>query len=163
MRLRDQHVLGAVGIVSLLSVINALVSQHVFGMMPCAWCVFQRLIYLAIAAACALGAIGNPGKFRVRMGLLATLALSAGGIMAARYQINVAANMFSCAQTFADQFMTRSGLDGGVPWLFGIFASCMDAKVDLLGVEYAVWSLTLFWILLGTTLLGLWKSFRGPL
>ena len=161
MHLRDQHVLGAVGIASALAVINALVSQHVFDMMPCAWCVFQRLIYVAIAAVSALGALGHPGKLRVRTGLLAALALSAGGIMAARYQINVASNMFSCAQTFADQFMTRSGLDAGIPWLFGIFASCMDAKVDVLGVEYAVWSLALFWLLLGATLFGLWKSFRN--
>ena len=85
MHLRDQHVLGAVGIASALAVINALVSQHVFDMMPCAWCVFQRLIYVAIAAVSALGALGHPGKLRVRTGLLAALALSAGGIMAARY------------------------------------------------------------------------------
>ena len=162
MRLLDRHVLGAMGIVSMLAVVNALISQHVFDMMPCAWCVFQRLIYLVIAAVCALGSIGNPGKLRVRASLVAALGLSAGGIMAARYQINVAANMFSCAQTFADQFMTRSGLDSGIPWLFGIFASCMDAKVDLLGVEYAVWSLTLFWLLLGASLFGLWKSSRNP-
>lgn len=161
MQLRDRHILGAVGFVSLLAVVNALVSQHVYGMMPCAWCVFQRLIYVVIVVVSAAGAIGNPGVARVRTCLLLVLALSAGGILSARYQINVAANMFSCAQTFADQFMTRSGLDAGVPWLFGIFATCMDAKVDVLGVEYAVWSLTLFWILLAATLLGLWKSFRG--
>lgn len=161
MQLRDRHVLGAIGFVSLLAVVNALVSQHVYGMMPCAWCVFQRLIYVVIVVVSAAGTIGHPGAARVRTGLLLVLALSAGGILSARYQINVASNMFSCAQTFADQFMTRSGLDGGVPWLFGIFATCMDAKVDVLGVEYAVWSLTLFWILLAAALLGLWKSFRS--
>ena len=161
MQLRDQHVLGAVGFISVLAVANALVSQHLYEMLPCAWCVFQRLIYVAIAVVSVLGSIGHPGKLRVRAGLLLALALCIGGIVSARYQINVASTMFSCAQTFADQFMTRSGLDSGVPWLFGIFASCMDAKVDVLGVEYAVWSLTLFGILLAATVFGLWKSLRG--
>ena len=135
-------------------------SQHLYGMLPCAWCVFQRLIYVVIAVVSALGSIGHPGKTRVRAGLLLTIGLCIGGIVSARYQINVASNMFSCAQTFADQFMTRSGLDSGVPWLFGIFASCMDAKVEVLGVEYAMWSLTLFWILLAASVFGLWKSSR---
>ena len=161
MQLRDQQVLGAVGVISALAVVNALVSQHVYEMLPCAWCVFQRLIYVTIAIVSALGSIGRPGKLRVRAGLLVVLGLCIGGIVSARYQINVASNMFSCAQTFADQFMTRSGLDSGVPWLFGIFASCMDAKVNVLGIEYAAWSLTLFWILLAATVLGLWKSLRG--
>jgi disulfide bond formation protein DsbB len=40
--------------------------------------------------------------------------------------------------------MVKSGLDANVPWLFGIFASCMDARVDLLGVEYSLWGLGLF-------------------
>ena len=161
MQLRDQQVLGAVGVISALAVVNALVSQHLYEMLPCAWCVFQRLIYVAIAVVSALGSIRRPGKLRVRIGLLLALVLCVGGIVSARYQINVASNMFSCAQTCADQFMTRSGLDSGVPWLFGIYASCMDAKVSVLGVEYAVWSLALFWILLVATIFGLWKSLRA--
>lgn len=56
--------------------------------------------------------------------------------------------MLSCDQTFADRFMTGIGLDGAVPWLFGIYATCMDAVVPVLGIEYALWSLALFVILL---------------
>ena len=44
--------------------------------------------------------------------------------------------------------MTGIGLDGSVPWLFGIYATCMDAVVPVLGIEYALWSLALFVILL---------------
>jgi disulfide bond formation protein DsbB len=48
--------------------------------------------------------------------------------------------------------MTKSGLDEAVPWLFGIYASCMEARVTLLGIEYAWWSMAMFSILgvLGT-------------
>lgn len=135
---------GAVGI--------ALISQHMFGMRPCAWCVFQRFIFLAIAVFCWLGIIVERTSFPGRLcALLATL-LSIGGITAAWYQYNVAAKMFSCDQTFADRFMVQSGLDANIPWLFGIFATCMDARVTLLGLEYAVWSMILFVVL---ALLGL--------
>ena len=64
-------------------------------------------------------------------------------MVAAWYQYSVAAKMLSCDQTFADRFMTGIGLDGGVPWLFGIYATCMDAMVSVLGIEYALWSLAL--------------------
>lgn len=83
---------------------------------------------------------------RVCASLAALLSIS--GIAAAWYQYTVAAKMLSCDQTFADRFMTGIGLDGGVPWLFGIYATCMDAVVPVLGIEYALWSLALFVILL---------------
>ena len=71
----------------------------------------------------------------------------AGGVLAAWYQYDVAAHLFSCSQTFADRFMVGLGLDAHEPWLFGIFASCMDAQVKVLGVAYALWSLGLFCVL----------------
>ena len=134
----------------------ALVSQHVYDYPPCAWCVFQRLIYLAVGVVALLGAAGGAVAARIA-GVLAAI-LSAGGMVAAWYQYTVAARMLSCDQTFADRFMVSTGLDGAVPWLFGIFATCMDASVEVLGVEYALWSLALFAIVL---LLSLATIFRG--
>ncbi|HEY9461090.1 MAG TPA: disulfide bond formation protein B [Paralcaligenes sp.] len=128
--------IGAVGI--------ALISQYVFGLQPCAWCVLQRLIYLLIAAFCWLGLLLNRlPALRKTCALLAAL-LSVGGAAAAWYQYDVAAQLFSCKLTFADRFMVGAGLDAHVPWLFGILASCADAKARILGVEYALWSLALF-------------------
>ena len=123
----------------------ALVSQHAFDMPPCAWCVFQRFIYLSIAVVCIvlhLAGARRPGVIRAA-GALATL-LAATGVVAAWYQYTVASNLFSCDLTFADRFMVGSGLDAGIPWLFGIYATCSEARVELLGVEYALWSLALF-------------------
>ena len=93
--------------------------------------------------------IGGFGGGRALTRIAAALAalLSIGGVAAAWYQYSVAANMLSCDQTFADRFMTGIGLEGAIPWLFGIFATCMDAKVPVLGIEYALWSLALFAIL----------------
>ncbi|OZI35162.1 disulfide bond formation protein B [Bordetella genomosp. 1] len=123
----------------------ALVSQHLFDMPPCAWCVLQRLIYLAIGLIALVAAFAGPLASRIGAGLGALLALA--GVAAAWYQYTVAAKMLSCDQTFADRFMTGTGLDGALPSVFGIFATCMDASVTVLGLEYALWSLGLFVVL----------------
>ncbi|MGB6102581.1 MAG: disulfide bond formation protein B [Pusillimonas sp.] len=139
----------------------ALVSQHVFDMQPCAWCVLQRLIFAVIALVCWLGLLaGRIAAGLHRLAALLVLGLGAGGAVAAWYQHTVAAKMFSCDMTFADRFMVQSGLDANVPWLFGIFASCMDARVDLLGVEYALWSLGLFVLIAVLGLLALLRRAR---
>lgn len=136
--------LHAIALFSILAVCIALISQHVFNMRPCAWCVFQRLLYLLIAVCCWLGLLLRRYGAAQVLAPLAALALAVGGIMAAWYQYSVAAHMFSCEQTFADKFMVGAGLDAHVPWLFGIFATCSDARVKILGIEYALWSLGLF-------------------
>ncbi len=132
----------------------ALLSQHVFSIPPCAWCVLQRLIFIVLGlcslVAGVLRQLGHSGS--ATLFSLLGLATSVGGMLAAWYQASVAQHLFSCDQTFADRFITQSGLESSLPWLFGIYASCMDARQDLLGIEYAYWSLGLF-VLLGLGLL----------
>ncbi|VFR72404.1 Periplasmic thiol:disulfide oxidoreductase DsbB, required for DsbA reoxidation [plant metagenome] len=146
MTFNSRFLLGLVATLSLGAVGIALVSQYAFDMPPCAWCVMQRLIYLAIGGLCLLGLLLPVGLARRALASLGVL-LAACGVLAAWYQFNVAAKLFSCDQTFADRFMTGIGLDAAVPWLFGIYASCMDAVVHVLGIEYAIWSLSLFVVL----------------
>ena len=93
-----------------------------------------------------MAAGGGRALTRVCGALAALLGLA--GVVAAWYQYSVAAKMLSCDQTFADRFMSGAGLDAAVPWLFGIYATCMDAVVSVLGVEYALWSLALFVVVL---------------
>ncbi|VCU70381.1 Disulfide bond formation protein B [Pigmentiphaga humi] len=147
------RLLALVAILSLGAIGVALVSQYAFDMQPCAWCVLQRLIYLAIAVAAILGLLLRRAAVAQRVLSALAALLAAGGVAAAAYQHNVASQMMSCAQTFADRFMTSSGLDEVVPQVFGIYATCADAAVDLLGVRYEIWSLLLF-VLLGAAALG---------
>lgn len=141
---REVLILRLIGLLSFGAVITALVSQYLYGMQPCAWCVFQRLLYLLIGVIALLASVGRPRKMRLSSGLTAVVAAAILGVVSAWYQEKVAANTFSCAQTLADQIMTKTGLDAAAPWLFGIYASCMDARVKLLGIEYAWWSMALF-------------------
>ena len=141
----SSRILHLIALLCVTALTFALVSQHVFDMQPCAWCVLQRLVFAVIALVCWGGLLaGRIAAGLRRLAALLVIGLSIAGVTAAWYQYTVAAKMFSCDMTFADRFMVQSGLDANVPWLFGIFASCMDARVDLLGIEYALWSLGLF-------------------
>lgn len=142
-----QHEIKLLRLISLLSigsVVVALVSQYQFDMQPCAWCVFQRLLYLIIGITALLLTIIKQNRTRLSIGTAGIIATAIAGVTSAVYQEKVAANTFSCAQTFADQLMTKSGLDAAAPWLFGIYASCMEARIKLFGIEYAWWSMAMF-------------------
>jgi len=135
------------GIASLAAVGAALVSQHVFGMQPCPWCVLQRVIFLAIAIACGIGLVWRGAAGRTLAGGLGAL-LALGGVAAALWQHFRAAASASCNLTLADTIVSGwLGLDSRWPDVFSARASCADAAVDLLGVPYDVWSLVLFAIL----------------
>ena len=54
--------------------------------------------------------------------------------------------------------MTQSGLESQFPSLFGIYATCMDARVELLGVEYALWGMGLFAVCVVALLYVLFKK-----
>lgn len=157
-RMPSSRILRLTALLCVAAVLFALASQHLFNMQPCAWCVLQRLILLAIAAVCIIAGLNWRAGWIARAGGALVSLLGISGILAAWYQYSVAARSFSCAQTFADRFMSGSGLDGALPWLFGIYASCMDARVHLLGIEYSLWGLMLFVL---CTLLGLWVALRS--
>ena len=122
---------------------TALVSQHIFDMQPCPWCILQRLIYLAIAALCLVGAALSAVLVRRGIGVL-TLLLALSGGASALYQELVASKSASCNLTFADKVISALGLDGALPDLLAVRANCADAAVAILGVPYAYWSLALF-------------------
>lgn len=135
-----------VGLACLAAVGAALISQHVYGMQPCPWCVLQRVIFLAIAIACGLGLLWRSASGRaVAAGLGLLLALS--GVAAALWQHFQAAASASCNLTLADKIVSGwLGLDSLWPDVFSARASCADAAVNLFGVPYDFWSLALFGI-----------------
>ena len=131
-------VLALTALVALAAVGAAYFTQHVWGMQPCPWCVLQRLIFVAIAAAALLGLL-LPAAGALLAGLLA-----ACGLAAALWQHFVAASAESCDLTLADRIMAATGLDGRFPEVFMAMTSCADAKVDLFGLPYEAWSGSLF-------------------
>ncbi|MFT4099867.1 MAG: disulfide bond formation protein B [Burkholderiaceae bacterium] len=126
--------------------IAALVSQHRFGMEPCAWCAFQRLIYLLIAIIALMAWGLNRGPVAKALSWIGA-ALSVGGLATALYQQFVASQTQSCAQTFADLVIKGLWLDELAPWFFKARAFCNEANIPMAGVPYAIWSAVLFAVL----------------
>ena len=121
----------------------ALFTQHVWGMLPCPWCVLQRLVFVLIGAAALLGLL-LPGATGRRLGGVLVLPLALAGMGTALWQHFVAAASAPCNLSMADRLMGYTGLDSRFPEVFAAYASCADAKVDLAGVPYEFWSLALF-------------------
>jgi disulfide bond formation protein DsbB len=139
----DRWLVG-IALACLAAVGAALVSQHVFDMQPCPWCVLQRVIFLAVAIACVIGLLWRSRLGR-RVGAALGLVLALCGIAAALWQHFKAAASASCNLTLADKIVSRwLQLDQVLPDVFEARASCADAAVSLLGVPYDFWSLALF-------------------
>jgi protein dithiol:quinone oxidoreductase len=136
--------LGAVGV--------ALLTQHVFDMQPCPWCVLQRLIFVLIGAVALIGLAWRSALGQRLLPLL-LLALCGCGIAAALWQHFVAASSSSCNLTLADRIVSGLGLDALLPSVFQATASCAEAAVDLFGVSYEFWSLALFLLIEGAAMM----------
>ena len=137
------RVFALVLLVSLGAVGAALVSQHVFDIQPCPWCVLQRLIFVALALAALLGLLWRSPSGR-RVAAAIGIVLAGLGVAAAMWQHVVAAKSASCNLTLADRIVSGLQLDALLPQVFAATASCADAAVQLLGVPYEYWSLGLF-------------------
>lgn len=136
-------VLAGIAGVALASVAAALVTQHVFEMQPCPWCVLQRLVFVAIGLVALMGLAWRSPTGQRAVPLLLLL-LSACGIAAALWQHFVAAASNSCNLTLADRIMNGSGLPALLPDVFEARATCADAAVNLLGLPYEFWALGIF-------------------
>jgi disulfide bond formation protein DsbB len=135
--------LGGIAVAGVAAVAVALVSQHVFGMEPCPWCVLQRLILLVLALVCL---VALPWRGRTARVLAAGLgaALALAGMAAALWQHFVAARSDSCTVSLADRIVSGLRLDTLWPDVFFASAGCADATSNLLGVPFPFWSFGLF-------------------
>jgi protein dithiol:quinone oxidoreductase len=154
---RNGPLFTGIAFVGFAAVGAALVTQHVFGMQPCPWCVLQRLLFVAIGVAALLGlAWRGPAGSRVVAGL--ALGFAAAGLAAALWQHFVAAKTASCNLTFADRVVNFTGLNGLLPGVFEARASCAEAAVSLLGVPYEFWSAALFTAIGAATIVALRRA-----
>ncbi len=155
--LRAPAWLAVVLVTALAAVAAALYSQHRQDMLPCAWCVLQRLAFLLIAAAALLGLV-LPSLAGRKLGAALVGVLALVGLAMAGFQHFVAAQSASCAMSLADQLMGATGLDRRFPDLFMAYASCADAKVNLFGLPYETYSALLFVLMA----LVAWRGWHQP-
>ena len=142
-------------VLPLAAVAAALVSQHVYDMQPCPWCVLQRVVFVAIVLAALPGLLVRQAAVR-RASAAVVLTLSLCGAAAALWQHFVAASSVSCNLTLADRIVGGLGLDGLAPQVFAAYASCADAAVKMAGISYEFYSLALF-ITLALAAIAVWR------
>jgi disulfide bond formation protein DsbB len=133
----------------------ALVSQHVFDMQPCPWCILQRLIFVVIGVVALVFALAG-GRRAWRAGAALMGLFGVAGIAAASWHHLVAASSASCDLTLADRIISGTGLDMAWPEVFAAFASCAEARVDLFGMPYEFWSLLLY-VLITAAAVWVWR------
>jgi len=149
------------GLAAFAAVAIAVGLQFYADMQPCAWCTFQRLLYLIVGAMALLAWSLSESPAAARVVAVVPLLAALGGLAAALYHQFVAADAASCALTFADRVISTLGLDRQLPWLFEARALCDEANVPLLGLPFAIWSAILFAML--ATLLSITVFSRGSL
>jgi disulfide bond formation protein DsbB len=149
MTLSTRTTLIAIAGVSLAAVGTALVTQHVFDMQPCPWCVLQRLMFVTIALV-ALGGLALRTAIGQRGVVFGVLLLAIAGVATALWHYFVATTSTSCNLSLADRIMSASGMATLLPDVFEARASCADGAVDLLGVPYPLWSLAVFVAIVAT-------------
>ena len=150
----------AIAALSFGAVAVALVTQHLFDMQPCPWCVLQRLVFVAVGALALAGLAWRSALGQRALPLLLLL-LCSGGIAAALWQHFVAAASASCNLTLADRIVSGLRLDALLPSVFQATATCADAAVKLLGVPYDFWSVAVF-IAIEAAALALLVRLRAP-
>ncbi len=144
--------------ISFASVGAALISQHVYEMEPCAWCVFQRLIFILIGFL-GIGFLWTKNNKVLQFGLVILGLFSMGGMIAAIYQITVASSSASCNLSIAEQVISFFNLSELLPSVFGIYALCSGSIAKLFGVSYPIYSLLVFSLLSDLSVVG-WIKLR---
>lgn len=137
---------------NLLALIFALTAQYAWSMLPCAWCIVQRIDVILLLLTSLAGALLARVAPRLAPGLSALLviALATGGLWAAWHQHSVAAKQLTCAFTWADRTLMRLALDARWPEVFQVQATCADAAQSvMLGLSFELWSAAWFAVVLG--------------
>lgn len=137
----------------------ALISQYMFDMQPCAWCILQRMILVLIGFT-ALGSIFITKKNLLILLWVEQEILTTLGIFAAVYQLRVASKSFECGISFAEEIINLSKLNEILPSIFGVMGLCGESSY-ILGIPYVFFSLLIFMFVSSFSTIALVKLFKS--
>ncbi|UOF93903.1 MAG: disulfide bond formation protein B [Bordetella sp.] len=145
---RQDQILLLIAFLCFFSLAVVLISQHVFNVQPCAWCITHRLIFSTIFIISFLSILFNKHSlYNLFISPISILILSISGFIGSWKQYNVD-NLLSCNATFGDWLINFFKFDIMIPWLFQIQSSCSDSSFTLIGINYPIWNFGVYIILL---------------
>ncbi len=153
---RTRFLLGFVACGALLA--YALYEQFHEGLMPCAFCIFQRLAFAGLGLVFMVGAVHAPRstgmrKFYGVLGLL--LAVVGAGIAARHVWVQIHPPKMSMCGSPLDFMMQTMSIEGIVRKVLTASGDCSNSDWKFLGLTMPAWSLLWFaW-------LGMWSMSAG--
>lgn len=135
------------------ALIIALVSQHIYNMLPCPWCILQRFVIILILITSLLSIKNNNQINKILIFIYSSI-----GFLLGAYQYFIVADSSTCFLSVAQKIINFSMLGDLFPNVFGVWAGCGD-KSYLFNIDYAIWSM-LFFILLFLLNIRINKNFK---
>lgn len=145
MNLRNASHLYAFGAVFCFSALCfALFSQYVWQLLPCTFCIAQRICYALLLFIFTAGYLKTRSQGTHTLTHLSSassaFAIAVFGLFLALYQFFVAKHSRECGISFAQHLINWTHLEQLWPWMFQVQALCADAPAQLLGIAYELYS-----------------------
>lgn len=152
MRLSTRICFALIAVTASALVVAGMVIGEWLRISPCPLCIFQRVLYLAVAAFAIMG-IALPGVRRVWAGLIALSA--SGGLATALYQTWMQLYPEQATQCgYGEPSLIEQLVDWlGMQWSYMFMATGFcSTKESILGLSMANWSIICFAMLLGASI-----------
>lgn len=149
MKLSPRIAFALIAVTSSALVITGLVIGAWLRISPCPLCIFQRVLYLAVAAFAMLG-VALPSVRRLWAALIALSA--SGGLATALYQTWLQLNPEQATQCgYGEPNLIEQLVDWlGMQWSYMFMATGFcSTREDIFGLSLANWSILCFALLLG--------------
>jgi disulfide bond formation protein DsbB len=148
--------------VSALSLIAAYVSEHVFGLLPCVLCIYQRIPYFVIIGVCVLSMFVEGQKRAVLLAIAGITFWVGAGI--AFFHVGVEQGVFVLEEGCVDSLSEIGSLEALRNAIVGKPAApCDEPAFVFLGLSMAGWNFffSFAWGLLTLNLtLRSWRAYR---
>ncbi len=146
-------------LLSFVSLAFAYTSEHVFGLLPCILCVYQRIPYFVVIAFGLISLLFK-GQMRMLMVALCGLALLSGAGIAA-YHVGVENGKFKMTDGCVSTDPVPTSLEELRNQLIGKpAAACDKPQFVFLGISMAGWNFFVSALIGAYTLLMVWRKWR---
>ena len=124
----------------------ALYSQLVLGAVPCAWCILQRIAFLALLFFGLIALVFDLFSKQIASRLVTFLGALASmfGVWAGYNQIESVRRMNDCGISLANKWLLDLSLDDFSRTFFQVKANCSDASFPIFGIPMEAFSVVGF-------------------